>query len=389
MKTYDVNYYLFPFEKIQKGTDIILYGFGKIGRQYCQQILESQYCNIVGIVDQNCAKESNIPIPVITPDELELRDNVTVVIAILNANDAREAIDILQKKGFSQSVIVHTNHSIPLKVTSKNGLNATNVESLSKDDAIKIYGEHFFYAWKKINHALRIYTYNGIIFERVGKDNDGGYVMCAMNPHQDERVAYSFGISNDVSWDDDMASRGWNVYMYDHTIDALPFEREEFHYFKQGISDSADNSQELKTLRYLIEQNRHLQKKRMVLKMDVEGAEYGFLLNTDEDILEKFDQIVMECHNLHSKDLENVIVPALEKLSNIFGVVHVHANNYADIIYVDGVPYPDVIEITLLNRSVYDLKESKNVVLPIEIDMPCRPFDDDIILGDWNDRGTE
>ena len=64
---------------------------------------------------------------------------------------------------------------------------------------------------------------------RIGRAYDGGYVMV---DDFDNCVAYSFGISDDVSWDFDIAKRGIDVYMYDHTIDSLPVYDERFHFFK-------------------------------------------------------------------------------------------------------------------------------------------------------------
>ena len=53
-------------------------------------------------------------------------------------------------------------------------------------------------------------------------------------------IAYSLGIADDISWDEDMAQRGYDVYMYDPTIDALPKEHQKFHFFKQGIGKNSD-----------------------------------------------------------------------------------------------------------------------------------------------------
>lgn len=70
-------------------------------------------------------------------------------------------------------------------------------------------------------------------FIRIGGENDGGYVM--WKPLSDNNIAYSFGISDDVSWDLQMVNLGYEVYQYDHTIDALPIQNKHFHYKKIGI----------------------------------------------------------------------------------------------------------------------------------------------------------
>ena len=61
---------------------------------------------------------------------------------------------------------------------------------------------------------------------RIGRDYDGGYVMA--DPGEDG-IAYSFGIGNDVSWDSGMARRGYEIFMYDITIDSPPSTHFRFH----------------------------------------------------------------------------------------------------------------------------------------------------------------
>lgn len=65
MKTNTVSIYpLFPYEKIEKGEEIILYGFGKIGKRYLAQIEETGYCKVKYIIDRNASAYSVFRIPV-------------------------------------------------------------------------------------------------------------------------------------------------------------------------------------------------------------------------------------------------------------------------------------------------------------------------------------
>ena len=52
---------------------------------------------------------------------------------------------------------------------------------------------------------------------RIGRKNDGGYVLLDNFSDGSVKSAYSFGISNDVSWDEDIANLGIDVFMFDHT----------------------------------------------------------------------------------------------------------------------------------------------------------------------------
>ena len=62
----------------------------------------------------------------------------------------------------------------------------------------------------------------GAKYRRVGRDFDGGYVMLDDFSSQKFDAAYSFGINDDVSWDEAMAALGMDIFMYDHTIEKLP-----------------------------------------------------------------------------------------------------------------------------------------------------------------------
>ena len=82
-------------------------------------------------------------------------------------------------------------------------------------------------------------------------------------------LIYSFGISNDWTFEDQMDSfgreesdkeelfeniEGCDVYAYDHTINAPPTRGRNIRYFKTGVGKGSIN---LKTLKALIQQNGH------------------------------------------------------------------------------------------------------------------------------------
>lgn len=45
--------YLFPFDKVEKSSRVVLYGAGRVGKEYYEQVERLQYCNIVLWVDKN------------------------------------------------------------------------------------------------------------------------------------------------------------------------------------------------------------------------------------------------------------------------------------------------------------------------------------------------
>ena len=45
--------YIFPYDKVKKGENIVLYGAGKVGREYIEQIEKNHYCEIAGVIDRS------------------------------------------------------------------------------------------------------------------------------------------------------------------------------------------------------------------------------------------------------------------------------------------------------------------------------------------------
>ena len=64
----------------------------------------------------------------------------------------------------------------------------------------------------------------------LGEKRDGCYVL--LDDFKDIKIAYSFGISNMIQFDRELAQRGIDVYMYDHTIKSLPYYNPRFHWKK-------------------------------------------------------------------------------------------------------------------------------------------------------------
>lgn len=222
---------------------------------------------------------------------------------------------------------------------------------------------------------------------RVGRANDGGYIMV---DDFKSNIAYSFGIAGDVSWDLDMANRGCEVFMYDPTIDGLPQENARFHFFKEGIAGFEFPDKNLNTLENFIKRNGHDDKDNMILKMDVEGAEWSFLATISSETLSRFDQMVFEFHDLiMPKDYRtmNATLACINKINLTHSLVHLHANNYDSLLILDDkILMPNILEMTYVKTSNYELVDDENIFLPNSLDQPNHPYRKDIPLGFWNKK---
>ena len=156
----------------------------------------------------------------------------------------------------------------------------------------------------------------------IGRKADGGYVL--LDDFENIKIAYSFGIEADVYFDKDLADRGIDVYMYDHTINNLPFDNPKFHWKKIGVGGKNDTNENIKTLEELIIENGHSSEKNMILKMDIESCEWNTLKDLSEEILNQFKYILIEFH--FNKE-PNIYYEVLRKLYKTHQVFYFYCNN--------------------------------------------------------------
>lgn len=216
---------------------------------------------------------------------------------------------------------------------------------------------------------------------RVGGDDDGGYVM--IDDFEGIRVCYSLGVGPDVSFDDDLASKGIEIYQYDHTVEQTPLSNSRFHFFKQGIAGKSDPDNNMYSLQDLMFRNGHSNLDKMILKFDIEDAEWEMLESLPDNALERFSQIVGEFHYLsRASDYKwcERFYRVFRTITKTHALLHVHANNWGPLNVIGNVPVPDLLELTFVNRSTYRMIDSIEV-FPGALDRPCHPERADIFLG--------
>jgi hypothetical protein len=74
--------------------------------------------------------------------------------------------------------------------------------------------------------------------------------------------------------------------------------------------------------------------KRLIVKMDVEGAEWDSLLATPDAVLDRIDQLPMELHGVN----EPRFLQLIRKLKRTFYLASLHFNNYACSPAADPLP---------------------------------------------------
>lgn len=90
--------YLFPFPRVQRDSDIILYGMGIYGQRLYQFIKKSGFCNIVACVDRNYLELNRQGMNVVAPEEIDRYECDTIVIANSFAKTRAEILADLSKR---------------------------------------------------------------------------------------------------------------------------------------------------------------------------------------------------------------------------------------------------------------------------------------------------
>lgn len=225
---------------------------------------------------------------------------------------------------------------------------------------------------KSIN-LLRVYT-SWLPMIRIGKDNDGGYLLAdlkAINVSYDAFL--SGGISNDVSFEVMLLDRypDLRCHAFDPTIDALPETHRRLQFHKLAVGSNSSTSTNLSP--FLESCGNAL------IKMDIEGGEYPWLDSLADADLSRIAQMVIEFHHLRQLGRWDL----LERLNVTHRLVHIHPNNHAGKsggARVAGVFIPDIFECTYVRKDLIPHVLWNSHTFPHPLDQKNVPEMEDITL---------
>lgn len=163
-------------------------------------------------------------------------------------------------------------------------------------------------------------------FKRFGSANDGGYVMCE-NLIEPQDSVYSYGVGTNDDWGCDM-SRRYHVPVqeydcFDPARPACDGGTFVFHNECVGNKAAQKDGHVFDTLENQIRKNGDAGR-RVIIKMDIEGAEWDALLAAPDEVLAAIPQISFEMHGYDDPK----ILEALRKLHRHFYLVNLHFNNW-------------------------------------------------------------
>jgi hypothetical protein len=195
---------------------------------------------------------------------------------------------------------------------------------------------------------LRPFSFDGEL-RRFGRVGTGGYLL--LDRFDGVQQALSLGVEDDVSADLDLVARGMTVHCYDPTIDRFPSDDPSLTFFREGVS--SEPLDQMVTLGEAV--SRFGNTDDLVLLCDIEFHEWGVFAQAPESLLQRFQQIAIELHDLQLISGEDWWQTAEQALSNInrtHRVVHAHASNYFPTVLCGGIPVPPFVEVTYVRRDL-------------------------------------
>lgn len=201
----------------------------------------------------------------------------------------------------------------------------------------------------------------GSNFLRYGNEADGGYVL--VDDIKVTDVIFSIGLGDDISFDTEIEPHVHNVVLVDHTVPNFVVPTGKFDYFNKPLVPSESDSGV--TLSWLL---RTFPGEDHILKMDIEGSEWGVLDQIASEDLASFRQIAIEFHGLTAladQGQLNLVKGVLDRLLVSHSPVLLHANNCADFLLIGGVAVADVIEVTWLRKNSYSLVPGMDPTAPM------------------------
>ena len=195
---------------------------------------------------------------------------------------------------------------------------------------------------------------------RYGSANDGGYLLCA-NLIAGLEGLYSYGIDQEDNFGCQISREfGLPAHQYDCFTDQRPTCSVPPVFHDECIGPKAEtiDGQPFDSLTSQIARNGHAGK-RLLVKIDIEGAEWESLMATSDEVLERIDQMPMELHNGDGQRALDVI----RKLKRTFYVVSLHFNNQA--CNPAAEPFPSwAFQVLLVNRRLGKLDAARRGKAP-------------------------
>jgi hypothetical protein len=192
--------------------------------------------------------------------------------------------------------------------------------------------------------------------KRFGSENDGGYLLAPFT--NEAHFLLSGGVAGNIDFEKEIASFGIPVHTYDPTVKDLTECKSTIRHHSVALEwepTQFTKSINLSTALSIFTADM-IETKDGILKLDIEGSEWG-LLEKCEAQLEFFQQICVEFHDFYRSSDENFRASALNCLDRILlshTPVSLHSNNYSTLLSFGHAIIADVVEVTFVRTDLLD-----------------------------------
>jgi hypothetical protein len=236
---------------------------------------------------------------------------------------------------------------------------------------------------------LRLIPYDVSQFtkKRLGKDGDGGYVL-AMDPLKEIEAVVVFGINDEDSFETHLAKhvdpKKVPFYLCDPFVPYTAEGKNDFHFSSLGLA--GETKEKMITLPDFLKA-KNLEGKKILLKVDIEGAEWESFANLQPSDFDNVVCLIIEFHRLiHLQEVPQQ-VKTLDLLNSRFVLNHCHVNNNGYVNRFGPTFFPDVLECSYINKKFLEENnisfERRRQIYPCEIDQQNIDVHPDYPIGWW------
>lgn len=210
---------------------------------------------------------------------------------------------------------------------------------------------------------------------RVGKSNDGGYVIASLPGTYD--LCLSGGVSDDISFEEQLVTiYPMECYAFDGTVSGI--QTKNVRFVQKNLA--AETTPTTTNLQEYMEG-----KTNVFLKLDIEGHEFRVLPSILRGDIHKVKQLVLEIHTPadiqlapnYYKGLSDItnetMFRMMKQLNETHTIVHFHANNAPPMQRIDGIDVPHVFELTLIRNDFAPQRLRNTEPFPTRLDMKNMP----------------
>jgi hypothetical protein len=257
-----------------------------------------------------------------------------------------------------QAAFLKARVGVHQKTNETQALDADLKHSHSLNDAIQGYADSLEPgATKEFLRTLRLCAPCSK-YTRIGEDYDGGYIMCSDGLDHGLTTAYSYGINGFDGWGMGIASR-YHIPL--HEYDCTNFKQPAVcqgctvHFHPECIlNQNGAPRHGFKTMSQQLQEsgNSAAADRTLLLKIDVEAAEWDVFAQEPVENFRKFRQIVVEYHWISKTHQHGLYMKAVKKIEQAgFAVTHLHGNNYGGgLQYYGEYAIPNVLEVTYIQK---------------------------------------